>query len=303
MGNTVGATGLTGTQLVFVGTGPISLSQTTGANGGTMSIDAPATSSLQATGLVSISANGSTISVGVPTLVGASGISLSTNGSTISVYQVPVSNMEVNTNVYFSSSSSAISQATNVTVLRFIAREIASFSRVEIPMVVSLSSSGASNTAAHSISKVMILGTRSGSTINPIVGTSQTELISWASNTANFSNLTGQRLMSFPLATYVTPGEYYLAYYVSTTAFSSVGAANTTNLGGTYGILQAAAAPNTAYQGFNVASAQTSNAISFMQGVQSVSLSATNQTLQASNITQSGTAFIRAANMLIFRNQ
>jgi hypothetical protein len=65
-GNTAGATGITGTQLVLVGSGPISLSQTTGANGGTVSINAPATSSLSATGLVSISTNGSTISVGVP---------------------------------------------------------------------------------------------------------------------------------------------------------------------------------------------------------------------------------------------
>lgn len=62
-GNTAGATGITGTQLVFVGTGPVSLSQTTGANGGTISIDAPATSSLVGTSGISISTNGSTISV------------------------------------------------------------------------------------------------------------------------------------------------------------------------------------------------------------------------------------------------
>lgn len=37
-GNTAGATGITGTQLVFVGSDNITLSQTTGANGGTISI-------------------------------------------------------------------------------------------------------------------------------------------------------------------------------------------------------------------------------------------------------------------------
>lgn len=72
-GNTAGATGITGTQLVLVGTGPISLSQTTGANGGTVSINAPATSSLSATGQVSISVNGSTISIGVPEKVTRTG--------------------------------------------------------------------------------------------------------------------------------------------------------------------------------------------------------------------------------------
>jgi hypothetical protein len=63
-GNTAGATGITGTQNVFVGVTPISLSQTTGANGGTISINAPATSSLSATGRIQISTNGSTISIG-----------------------------------------------------------------------------------------------------------------------------------------------------------------------------------------------------------------------------------------------
>ncbi len=66
LGNTAGSTGITGTQLVLVGSGVMSLSQSTGANGGTVSILAPATSSLSATGQVSISTNGSTISIGVP---------------------------------------------------------------------------------------------------------------------------------------------------------------------------------------------------------------------------------------------
>ena len=66
LGNTAGSTGITGTQLVLVATGPVSLSQSTGANGGTLSINAPATSSLSATGAVSISTNGSTISIGAP---------------------------------------------------------------------------------------------------------------------------------------------------------------------------------------------------------------------------------------------
>lgn len=41
LGNTAGSTGVTGTRLVLVGTGPISLSQSTDANGGTLSISAP----------------------------------------------------------------------------------------------------------------------------------------------------------------------------------------------------------------------------------------------------------------------
>ena len=58
--------------------GPVYLSQTTGANGGTLSILAPATSSLSATGIVSLSTNGSTISVGAPAYSGG----FSTMGNT-----------------------------------------------------------------------------------------------------------------------------------------------------------------------------------------------------------------------------
>jgi hypothetical protein len=77
-GNTAGETGLTGTNLVFVGSGPVSLSQTTGANGGTITINAPAVSSLSASGIVSIETNGSTVSIGAP----AFSAGMSTQGNT-----------------------------------------------------------------------------------------------------------------------------------------------------------------------------------------------------------------------------
>ena len=81
MGNTAGSTGTVSTgNFVLVGTGPISLSQSTGAAGSaaTISINAPATSSLSATGIVSISTNGSTISIGAPGL----SVGVSTGGNT-----------------------------------------------------------------------------------------------------------------------------------------------------------------------------------------------------------------------------
>jgi len=115
-------------------------------------------------------------------------------------------------------------------------------------------------------------------------------------------NLTGPRLMSFPLATAITPGEYYIVYYLSTTAFSSVGAANTTALGGTYGpLFGTQASTATGWANFGSAVNATSNPVNFMQGVQSISISATNQTFQASNITQTGTAGARANQILLFR--
>jgi hypothetical protein len=63
LGNTAGATGISGTQMVLVGSGVMSLSQTTGANGATVSLLAPATSSLVGVGNITISTDGSTISI------------------------------------------------------------------------------------------------------------------------------------------------------------------------------------------------------------------------------------------------
>lgn len=63
-GNTAGATGVSGSQMVLVGTGVVTLSQTTGANGNTVSVAVPATSSLSAENLVTIQTNVSTIRIG-----------------------------------------------------------------------------------------------------------------------------------------------------------------------------------------------------------------------------------------------
>lgn len=64
-GNTAGTTGTVSSgRMIFVGSGPISLSQSLNGQSGTLSILGPATSSLSATGFLSISTNGSTISIG-----------------------------------------------------------------------------------------------------------------------------------------------------------------------------------------------------------------------------------------------
>lgn len=69
-GNTAGATGTVSTgNVVLVGSGPISLSQATAAAGSaaTITINAPAISSISGTGQLSVAIAGSTISLGVPT--------------------------------------------------------------------------------------------------------------------------------------------------------------------------------------------------------------------------------------------
>ena len=98
-----------------------------------------------------------------------------------------------------------------------------SFSRVDIPVSMSLSTAGTTATAAMAVSAVGVIYSRNASTLNAIVGQSSTTTYSYASNTGVFSSLSGARLWSFNLATQLSAGEYYLGFQLST-ATSSVGA-------------------------------------------------------------------------------
>ena len=70
-GNTAGTTGTVSSgRFVFAGTGPVSLSQSVNGQSATLSIGAPATSSLVGTYGVGVSTNGSTISLSSPILSG-----------------------------------------------------------------------------------------------------------------------------------------------------------------------------------------------------------------------------------------
>ncbi len=85
-GNTAGSTGTVTTgNVVLVGSGPISLSQSTGAAGSaaTITINGPATSSLVGTNGISLSVNGSTISVSQisPTIFGSSNTTAQSSSS------------------------------------------------------------------------------------------------------------------------------------------------------------------------------------------------------------------------------
>lgn len=83
MGNTFGTTGTVTTgNVVLVGSGVISLSQSSSGSNATISIFGPATSSFSATGQASIVLNGNTVSLGVPqlSLFGTSNTTQSSSG-------------------------------------------------------------------------------------------------------------------------------------------------------------------------------------------------------------------------------
>lgn len=94
-GNTAGTTGLVSSgRAIFVGSGPISLSQSVNGQSLTLSINGPATSSIVGTNGISISTAGSTISVGLSPNYSASFFEPEIYGGT-------VSGTQANGTVYF----------------------------------------------------------------------------------------------------------------------------------------------------------------------------------------------------------
>jgi len=187
----------------------------------------------------------------------------------------------------------------NVSLVRILVPSVIQFTRIEVPVSISASSSNVANTAGIVMSSYGVLYTRNGSTLNPIVGVAGTQTLTWASNTSGYNNLTGPHMMSFGLQSTLTPGEYYLGVQVSTTSGTSVGTA-TTALNATISMVAQSIYTANAFPDWNVVSAATTN--NWVQGLNSVVLTATNQTHQMSQMTMTGVAYFRAALPVVFRN-
>lgn len=180
---------------------------------------------------------------------------------------------------------------------RFQVQAPVTFTRVDVPFVMTISTSADAATAALAITSGACIYTRSGVTLSPIVGSTGSTTLTHASNSANWSSISGGRFATWGLATYLTPGEYFLGIFISTTNDSSIGTATTQlantismHLGSTYsasGFAQFGAVPN------------STNQYPVMRGLCSITISATSMTFQQSQITGTGTGGV-AANFPIF---
>lgn len=101
-----------------------------------------------------------------------------------------------------------------------------SASRMDVVMSFAPASSAAANTAGVAITQRVGIFSRNGLTLNSIATASNQQTISWASNTGSYSSIAGPRYMSVPLNVNIGPGDYYVAYALST-AQSSIGTATT----------------------------------------------------------------------------
>ncbi len=250
-----------GTANLNVAGGAMTIASTTGQS---FNFSVPATSSLSATGGLNISTNGNVISIGVP------GIASQWMHNSAAIYSSTTGNMINGT----------------ASVARMIIPGHISFSRVDVPVSISGATSAAANTAAMAISAVGVIYSRSGSTLNPIVGQSSTTTYSYASNSGVYSSLTGPRVMSFNLATSLSAGEYYFGFQLSS-ATSSVGTA-TTNLGWTVAPIYGTSYSALPWADMSAATNQTVNLFQPLQGINSVMVTNTTMTMQQSQVTQSG---------------
>lgn len=190
LGNTAGSTGITGTQLVLVGSGVISLSQSTGANGGTVSINAPATSSL----------------------VGVSGITVSTNGSTISVQPATASGW--NPYADLEKIAGQYGQAT----LQFDPMRCdgpAQWDRVVIPI---LNTNSSNSSGSHTLSFWIGLYTKNASTLSRLTSTSSSTAVTHSGTVGSYSLYSGQRLFTIPMTTTISGGDYWMGFVSRTTS-------------------------------------------------------------------------------------
>lgn len=251
---------------------------TVGFSNGSVQLSAPATSSLSATGAVSIVVNGATISIGAP-------------GGTLSRFEWPPTQCG---QISSSQQTNSVYSFRPVSVMEPI-----SFSRVDIPVLVGLASAATSNTAAIALSAMMVLYTRNGVTFSPIVGASASSTFSWASNSSNYSGISGGHPLSFGLASMLTPGEYYAGFYISTASAISTGAA-TTALNATMSVLALSNFTATAFAEFGSMWSNSSNRD--IMGILTSVPTNTTQTIQQSQLSCVDTAHFRANVPLMFRN-
>jgi hypothetical protein len=177
--------------------------------------------------------NASQIVMSVPatsSLVGGNDISISTNGSTITIYNVVDANSRF-VNEPGITTTGLAANASSVSVFPFILQNFLDMSNARIIMSISGSTSGANSTAGAIHSLSMVMYSLNGSTLSSMNSGSRTFSGTWSSNaTASFF---GPRAMTMNWAstTRLNPGEYWIAAHISTatTAHNTSGTTNLTN--------------------------------------------------------------------------
>lgn len=210
IGNTTqnSSTTLDARTLSFNGLGAL----TVGYSNGSIQLSAPVTSSLSATG----------------------GLSISTNGSTISIGQGLVTRT-----IWPEANMTAVSAFGNASMSfqYFPCAGALTASRMDALMAWTAGSSATTNTCAVAMSMYGAIYTRNGSSLSSLSSGSTQTTYSYASNTAGRTELLvgAIRPLSVPININMSQGEYFVGFNL-VTATSSIGA-STTNCPQTFSIM------------------------------------------------------------------
>jgi hypothetical protein len=314
LSNTAGTSGVvsgSNLQLVFAGGNNITLSQSLNGSSGTITISA-FTQTVQTQNMVAVSLSGNNttgtealISSGTMLLAGSGAITISQNNQsltindnavTLSKYYWPPIQAISNLNSAVSLGNTSSASVQYVPLPNYLA-----FSRVDVPLNVSVATAGNASTAWMLLSNMMVIYSLNGTSFSPIVGTSQIQSWSWSSNAT--ASVTGFRNFSFPLQTTLSPGEYYAGFYITTSSGYTSGGGNTTALNASFTLIYNSAqvyASGTPFADFGAGTASSSNIQ--LRGIYTTQMSATNQTLSLGALSVTGSASLNANVPLVFRN-
>lgn len=188
------ATYTSGTVNLLEGGGAITIASSAG--GQSFKVSVPQTSSLSATGLVNISTNGSTISIGVPTQL-----------PTVSRFEYPEG--------HFGPLSTVAQGSLSINQM------YVPFNVTGTALRIGGSLSGLTNTsvttASANVSLWVGIYTLNGSTLSLASSGSANNGFQWSQSNSSNSNtsINGMRFMSAPINVNMTPGQYWMAAVIS----------------------------------------------------------------------------------------
>jgi hypothetical protein len=269
LGNTAGSTGITGTRIVFVGTNNISLSQSTDANGATISINQTGGGG---GGLTNINVSAGTTSNNLSNIVfsNGNGVTFGLDGSTVTA-SVAVGGGVIESGYSPHGDYPLVVGQIGQGTLALDPDIFPDLTMNMVAMPINFSNA-ANSTGSFTVSNWLGLYTRNVSTISLAHSTSFTTGITF-SGSANSSLYQGWRNITFPWSTSVSGGRYWIGQIMRTTtggvncSFSQYLASQVnTNFLGNFGAATNTSAQLTLGQGFYSASTTAlPNSIAFTQ--------------------------------------
>lgn len=261
------------------------------------------TLSFNALGAMTMGYSNGSIQVSAPgtsSLVGVGGISISSNGSTISISEAPISRL-----FHPPGQLTAISAPGNASAtLQYVpVLQPVTLSRLDALVSWAGASSATTNTCAFAVSAYAAIYTKNGATLSSVSSGSTQTTYSYASNSAGQTQLISGaiRPISVPLAANMTPGEYYVGFNI-VTATSSIGL-STTNLAQSLSIMGGNGLQTAANFAEFTNQTATSTGLQGGMGVYSAATTGLPAAVSLSAINQTGAALSQANIALAFRNQ